>query len=214
MLIAVLLAGTARAQHPAPPATAPPSTTPPSSTPAPSSGDLNFNLFSNEKQKSPLDEAREADRLARLERSVQIRRKLLLTHQALGFATLAVFAASIVIGQLNYDDKYTSSGTDTGQFKVWHEGLGVTTASLFALTGIAALAAPNPYPKPVKFDAALVHKVSMAVATAGMVLQIVLGPIMAVRDGKLDQRDLALAHLISGYATFGFMGAGVLAYVF
>jgi len=148
-----------------------------------------------------------------LTRKVQSRRRILQAHQALGFVTLAGLAATLVIGQLNYQDKYGGGG-DTGRFYPAHLGLAASTTALFATTGILALAAPNPYPKPVRFDAALVHKLSMALATAGMVAQSVLGPITASREGKLDQRDWALAHLVTGYATFGFMATGVLAFVF
>ena len=182
--------------------------------PAAKGSDLDFNLFGDEKKKSPLDEAREADRLARLERSVRLRRKLLIAHQILGFATLAAVAATDVIGQLNYDDKYTKSGSDTGKFYNTHEDLGIITTALFATTGVLALAAPNPYPKPIKFDAALLHKASMAAAAACLLLQIVLGPITASRDGKADQRDLVVTHLVSGYGMFAFMSVGTLAYVF
>jgi len=148
-----------------------------------------------------------------LESKVRLRRSVLVWHQALGFVTLAGLAAACVIGQLNYDDKYLS-GTDNGRFYNAHLGLGVGTGALFAVTGILALAAPNPYPKPIKFDTALLHKLAMALATAGMVAQMVLGPITAAREGKLDQRQWATAHLVTGYATFGFMATGVLAYVF
>jgi hypothetical protein len=174
--------------------------------------DLNFDLL-NEQKKSPLEEAREKAQLAKLERSVKVRRQLLVSHQVLGFITLGALAATLVIGQLNYQDKY-ARGNDTGQYYVYHEGLGIGTAGLFAATGIVALAAPNPYPKPIKFDSAFVHKGAMLLATIGMAAQIVLGPIIATREGKLDQRDYAMAHLVTGYATFGFMTAGVLAYVF
>jgi len=220
----------ARAQTPPPtPASAPgdvvPSTPAPAATPASGTtpdnsaapakpSELDFNLFGDEKKKSPLDEAREQEKLRRLQRDVEIRRKLLVAHQVLGFVTLGTLIATDIVGQLNYNDKYASSGTDTGKFYSAHEGLGISVATLFGATGICALAAPNPYPKPIKFDAALVHKVSMAVAAAGMVLQIVLGPITATRDGKLDQRDFALTHVITGWTTLGFMGAGTLAYVF
>jgi hypothetical protein len=119
-----------------------------------------------------------------------------------------------VIGQLNYQDKYGTHGADTGRFYNAHLGLAGSTTALFATTGILALAAPNPYRKPVRFDAALVHKLSMALATAGMVAEAVLGPITASREGKLDQREWALAHLVTGYATFGFMATGVMAFVF
>jgi hypothetical protein len=178
-----------------------------------SGGAFDFDL-EGEKKKSPEDEAKEQKRLAKLEKDVSVRRKLLISHQALGFATLAVFAAQLVIGQLHYQDKYSRDGTLTNVYESPHLALGVTTATLFASTGIVALAAPNPYPKPIKFDAALVHKLSMAVAAAGMVAQIIMGPISAHRDGNLDQRDFAPAHLITGYTTFAFMSAGVLSYVF
>lgn len=45
-------------------------------------------------------------------------------------------------------------------------------------------------------------------------MALLIGPIAAAREGHLDQRNMALAHVISGYATFGFMAAGTLAYVF
>jgi hypothetical protein len=178
------------------------------------SGGGAFDFSLGEKKKSPEQEAQEKEKNAKIDSSVKVRRRLLLTHQALGFATLAVFAAQLVIGQLHYQDKYGREGTYTNRFEEAHLALGITTATLFAGTGIAALAAPNPYPKPIKFDAALVHKLSMALAAAGMVTQIILGPITAHRDGKLDQRDFAVAHLAIGYTTFAFMSAGVLSYVF
>jgi hypothetical protein len=215
-LILLLVCSTgslARAQAtssaPAPAASAP--AAPADST---AKSDLDFNLFGDEKKKSPLDEARAADALAKLEKAVRLRRRLLIAHQILGFVTLAAVAATDVVGQLNYDDKYTKSGSDTGKFYNTHEDLGIITTALFATTGVLALVAPNPYPKPIKFDAALVHKASMAAAAACLLLQIVLGPITASRDGKADQRDLVITHLVSGYAMFGFMAAGTLSYVF
>jgi hypothetical protein len=179
---------------------------------APSGGELNFDLF-NEPKQSPVEKAREQERLAKLERAAKMRRTLLQAHQAIGFITLGALAATLVIGQLNYQDKY-GGGDDRGTYYNAHLGLAIATSATFATTGILALAAPNPYPKPIKFDAALVHKASMAAATAGMVAQLILGPITMYHEGRLDQRDLALAHLVTGYATFGFMTAGVLAYVF
>ncbi|MCU1283578.1 MAG: hypothetical protein JWM53_7124, partial [bacterium] len=101
-----------------------------------------------------------------------------------------------------------------GRFTTYHEGLAICTTGLFAATGILALVAPNPYPKPLKLDAALVHKLTMLMATICFAAQIVMGPLTAVSDGKLYQRDMALAHVVIGYGAFAFMGAGVLAYVF
>ena len=139
---------------------------------------------------------------------------MLQWHQALGFITLAALAVTDVIGTLSYYDKYTASGADTGRFTTWHEGLAIGTSVSFGVTGILALAAPNPYPKPLKLDAALLHKMSMLMATVCFAAQIVMGPIMAVSDGKLYQKDMALAHVVIGYGAFAFMGVGTLAYVF
>ena len=209
LVLVCMLGGVARAQEPPPPQSSPKQ---PAATQ--SSGDMNFDLLGDNKKKSPLDEAREQERLAKLERKVHLRRQLLKWHVALGFVTLAALAATDIIGTLSYYDKYAAGGTDTGAFTTYHEGLGIGTAGLFGVTGILALAAPNPYPKPVKLDAALVHKLSMLMATVCFAAQIVMGPIMAVSDGKLFQRDMALAHLVIGYGAFAFMGTGVLAYVF
>jgi hypothetical protein len=211
LVLVCVLGGVARAQQPQQPPSPPPKQTPAAT---PSTSDMSFDLFGDTKKKSPLDDAREQERLAKLERKVHLRRQLLKWHVALGFVTLAALAATDIIGTLSYYDKYAAGGTDTGAFTTWHEGLAIGTTGIFAVTGILALAAPNPYPKPVKLDAALVHKLSMLMATVCFAAQIVMGPIMAVSDGKLFQRDMALAHLVIGYGAFAFMGTGVLAYVF
>jgi hypothetical protein len=156
------------------------------------------------------EQQRRAEEIERLSRR---RRTMLVAHQVFGFATLAALAATLVVGQLVYDDKY-ARGDDNGRFNDAHLGLSIVATGLFATTGVLGLFAPNPYPKPIKLDTALVHKLSMLAAAIGMVAQIVLGPVAAAREGKLDQRDYAVAHLVAGYATFGFMAAGTLAYVF
>ena len=230
-LCATLLFGgaAARAQQPQPsptPATpagaAVPSTAAPSSPTSPraeptkppsSQGDFGFDFGGEKKQTGP-EEAKEKERIAKLDRKVHLRRSILQWHQALGFVTLAALAVTDVIGTLSYYDKYTANGSDTGRFSTWHEGLRIGTTGLFGITGILALSAPNPYPKPLKLDAALLHKLSMLMAAACFTAQIVMGPIMAVSDGKLFQKDMALAHLVIGYGAFAFMGVGTLAFVF
>jgi hypothetical protein len=59
---------------------------------------------------------------------------------------------------------------------------------------------------------AMLHKTAMGVATAGMVAQILLGIATAGKEGSVSQRDLALAHQIVGFTTFGatVVGFGVL----
>ena len=183
-----------------------------SATPAAAGADLNFDLLDDgAKPAGPTPEQLAAS--LRIEKLAKIRRPMLTTHQALGFSTLAVMTANLVIGHLNYYDQY-QSGNFTGRFEKAHLGLSISTSVLFGTTGLLGVFAPNPYPKPIRFDTALVHKLSMIMATAGMVTQVIMGPVAVARQGRLNQANIALGHVITGYATWAFMAAGTLAYVF
>lgn len=183
--------------------------------PAAPSGELGFDLFEDDKKKTETPEQTKAqlEQTLKTEKAVRVRRAMLTTHQALGFSTLAALAATLVVGQFNYQDKYVN-GQFTGRFERAHLGLGIATSVMFATTGSLAWFSPDPYPKKYRLDTAMIHRVAMAMATAGMVTQMVLGPIVDWRTGRLDQPQLALGHLITGYATFAFMATGALAYVF
>ena len=104
------------------------------------------------------------------------------------------------LGQINYLDKYGGGG-DTGRWMTPHTIAALTATGVFAATGLLAILAPSPLEKPLRVDTATLHKIAMAVATAGMVTQIVLGPIIGSKEGQLSQRDFALAHQIVGYTT-------------
>jgi hypothetical protein len=188
---------------------------PAATQPAASGGDLSFDLFEEDKKKTESPEQAKAAVQAALatEKAGRIRRAMLTTHQAMGFATLAALATTLVVGQFNYQDKYVN-GQFTGRFERAHLGLGIATSVMFASTGSLALFSPDPYPKKYRLDTAMIHRVAMAMATAGMVTQMVLGPIVDWRTGRLDQPRLALGHLITGYATFAFMATGTIAYFF
>jgi hypothetical protein len=182
--------------------------------PAPASGsDFDFDLGQTTPKTTPAQTAAELERTRNIERKVHLRRNLLIAHQAFGIATLGVLAATLVVGTLNYVDKF-GGGNDDGRYYNAHLYLASSASVTFATTGILALAAPNPYPKPIRFDTALLHKVMMAGATVCFAANLVLGSISGSRDGKLDQRDLALSHLGIGFGAFAFMTAGTLAYVF
>jgi hypothetical protein len=144
---------------------------------------------------------------------LELRRKMLQLHQLGGFVTLGLMGTTVVLGQLNYSDKYGGGG-DTERFMVWHRWFGISTAVVFAATGALAVFAPSPLEKRVRFDTATVHKVSLAVATAGMIAQIILGPVIASKQGQLSQRDFALAHQIVGYTTLIATSAGAVAFTF
>ena len=165
-----------------------------------------FDLLPAEKKPDP-----EVQR--ELEGKLALRRKMLQLHQLGGFVTLGSMGVTVVLGQITYADKYGGGG-DTQRFLALHRWMGIGTAAVFAATGALAVFAPSPLEKRLRFDTATVHKVSLAVATAGMIAQIILGPIIASKEGQLSQRDFALAHQIVGFATFAATAAGAAALTF
>src|SRR5882672_1783156 len=130
-----------------------------------------------------------------LEQQLAKRRTMLFYHQIGGSLT-----ATVVLGQLDYHDKYGGGG-DVGTYRGWHRWVAVATTAIFAGTASLAVFAPVPVEKPAGFDTATVHKIAMTVAAAGMVTQIVLGIVTASKEGQYAQRDFALAHQIVGYTT-------------
>jgi hypothetical protein len=60
----------------------------------------------------------------------------------------------------------------------------------------------------MRLDTVMLHRISMGVATAGMVTQIILGIVTASKGGEVSQRDYALAHQIVGYTTFAATAVG------
>jgi hypothetical protein len=152
-------------------------------------------------------DAAAAARQAELSRELARRRQLLRLHQLGGFATLATMTATVVVGQLNYNDKYGGGG-DTGKYHTTHAVLAYSTAGIFAATGVLALLAPSPFEKPFRWDTATLHKTAMLVATTGLVAQVVLGIVTSGKEGSTSQRDFALAHQIVGYTTLAATWAG------
>jgi hypothetical protein len=149
---------------------------------------------------------------ARFERQVERRRKMLRFHQGLGIATWSALAATTIVGQLDFNDRFRGGG-DTGEYHGAHRALAAGTSAMFLGTALLSLLAPEPYEKKTRFDTATVHKASMAVAAAGMAAQLALG--LWARQGSagtIRERDIATAHQITGYATLGAMtiGAAVL----
>ena len=162
-----------------------------------------FDLLPPEKPPDAAAVARQRE----LSRALARRRHLLELHQLGGFATLATMTATVVVGQLNYMDKYGGGG-DTGKYRLTHQILAYGTSGVFAATGLLALFAPSPFEKPLRFDTATLHKSAMIVATAGMVTLVVLGIVTSRSEGSLSQRDFALAHQIVGYTTLAATATG------
>ncbi|HSM92543.1 MAG TPA: hypothetical protein VLT47_06600 [Anaeromyxobacteraceae bacterium] len=148
-----------------------------------------------------------------VEEAVQRRRTLLNVHQAAGLATWGLMAATVVVGQLNYNDLYGGGGY-TQRYRETHVALAGATTASFAFTGVLAFAAPKPYPTRPRLDTATVHKVSMALTTLGIVSQIALGYVTHDAPAGVDQRRLAQAHQGVGYATLGAMTIGAVTLLF
>jgi hypothetical protein len=147
------------------------------------------------------------------DRSARTRRKMLTLHQGAGLGLFGLQLATTVVGQLNYNDKF---GVDnTARYKQTHQVLAWTNVAAFALTGGIALFAPSKKgPRTGGVDRVTVHKIAMAVATAGMLAQGLLGIQTARREGYLDKQDYGRAHLAVGYATLAAMGVAVGVLVF
>jgi hypothetical protein len=145
--------------------------------------------------------------------SLRLRRRMLNLHQAVGIGLFGLQLSSTVVGQLNYNDKF---GIDnTGRYTLTHQVLAYTNLAAFAAAGTIALFAPSAKgPKRSGVDRVTVHKIAMAVATAGMLAQGVLGIQTARREGYLDKQDYGRAHLAIGYATLAAMSVGVGVLVF
>lgn len=176
-------------------------------SPAPPSDD--FELLPPEKAPDPAEVARGRE----LSRELSQRRSMLQLHQLGGFATVGAMVATAVVGQLNYNDKYGGGGY-SGRYIVTHRWLGIGTTALFAATGLLAVLAPSPLPKESRLDTVTLHKVAMVVAAAGIVAQIILGPITASKEGQPSQRDFALAHQVIGYTTLAATATGFAVLVF
>jgi hypothetical protein len=155
----------------------------------------------------PKPDASELLRQKQVEDAIVRRRTLLTVHQAVGLAMLASLATTVVLGQLNYQDKYGGGG-DTGRWYAAHEDAALVTSALFVTAGTLSLLAPNPIEKKVRLDSATLHKVFMGIAGAGFAAEIVLGVVTASKEGQISQRDFALAHQIIGYSTLGAAAAG------
>jgi hypothetical protein len=160
-----------------------------------------------------LEEKPVAARDAAFDEAVARRRRLLSAHQAAGLATWGIMGATVVVGQLNYNDLYGNGG-GTQKYRNPHRALAAATAASYAFTGILALSAPSPYPKRLRLDTATIHKASMAATTVGLVSQIALGIWTRRSLGNVNQPDLARVHQALGYATFGAMTIGAITLVF
>jgi hypothetical protein len=169
-------------------------------------GGLDFDLLGSTTA-APVDEA--------AERAGKRRRTMLNWHQGVGMALMAAELGTTVFGQLSYSDKFAGSApANTNKWRGAHAAFAVSTLGLFATNGILALLAPSPPDRKYKLDRVMVHRISMALAAAGMIAQGYYGIRTSGREGYTDQAGIAKTHLAIGYATIAAMYVGVGAIAF
>jgi hypothetical protein len=142
-----------------------------------------------------------------LSRQSHTRRWMLRTHQVLGITTWASMVATVVVGQLNYNQLYGGGGHQN-TWQTPHRALVISTSTLFAAAATFAILAPTPHKKPLRFDTGLVHRIAVIGATLGMVTEAVLGWITTHQADAGNPHNLsgmALTHQIVGYTTLGFL---------
>lgn len=183
----------------------------PAAAPKEVKDDLDFDLLGDAPNAAmkPEDKAKQEE----IEKAGKTRRAVLQAHTALGFTLLGVMTVNTLLGTLNYYDKFGGGGF-TNNFEIAHLVSSMTTTGVFLAQAGLGIFAPDPYPKPGRWDTGRFHRIFMTAAAIGMAAQIVLGFVSASRYGHLDQRDLARAHLAIGYITYGFTAAGAIAWLF
>jgi hypothetical protein len=208
LAVLLLVAPAARAQEPAP-------ATPPSDAPmepgaaAPQEPSLDFDLLGP--AAPPADVAQVVD--PELERKLHRRRTMLQLHQGLGFAMAAGLTPTVVMGQIQLNDSFRG-GEDHRKLLPWHRGFAIGTTALFFTVGALGVLAPSPYEKEPRWDTVRFHKLFMALATVGMLTQVVLGTLAVDNYGNLAEPRLATAHQIVGYTTLGLVAAGMVSLAF
>jgi len=173
---------------------------------------LDFDFFGD---KPAGGEKADADAIDREQQS-QTRRWMLKTHQTLGITTWALMAATVTVGQLNYNQLYRGGGGST-KWQGPHQILVLSTSLAFAATAAFAIFAPTPYKKPLHFDTGLIHRIAVIGASLGMVAEGLLG-WWSTHQGNAGNPNrlssMVLTHQIIGYTTFGFLTIAGTVWVF
>jgi hypothetical protein len=148
-------------------------------------------------------------------RSMRRRRWMMKTHQGVGLALLATQLGTTVVGQLNYNDKFSSEPDNSNRYKLTHAIFAWSNVTLFAVNGGLGLFAPSPPGrKDVGFDRVKLHRWAVLVASVGMASQAALGLYTVSREGFDNQRGYAKAHLAIGYGTLAALAVGAGAIIF
>ena len=139
------------------------------------------------------------------EKELKLRRGMLVTHQVLGFVTLGGMVAQGVVGA----KLYNASGSNYGNLKDIHEGLGAAVNLTYSTTAFMSLFTPPPLiNRDRKVSSIRIHKWLAVVHMSGMIATNVLA-------GLVQQHpELKPYHRAAAYTTFASFGAAVIAIKF
>lgn len=145
------------------------------------------------------------------EREIQLRRKMLVTHQLLGFITLGTMVGSAVTGQIMIS---TNSGRTQENVKPIHQAFTTSTMITYTTTALLQMLAPPPIiiRKNKGWSNVKAHRTLAYIHFTGMVLTPIAGQLMygsaSLKNDKSDQ--LRKFHQVAGYVTTGLFASAVL----
>jgi len=142
------------------------------------------------------------------EKELKLRRGMLVTHQVLGFVTLGGMVAQGVVGA----KLYNASGSNYGNLKDIHEGLGAAVNLTYSTTAFMSLFTPPPLiNRDRKISSIRIHKWLAVVHMSGMIATNVLAGMIQDSPNRNQLRSL---HRAAACTTFASFGAAVIAIKF
>ncbi len=154
-----------------------------------------------------------AEKLTKEEIAEKRREKLASAHQILGFTTLALLTATMVLGQINAVDFL--SNRLSPQPMLWsHRVLSIATTATYLSTFILAMLMRRPPDEDADkeysgFDSSRWHKILAWIHGIGMSL-LVLGGILnahIIPSNTIGKTIFTVSHLAIGYVTWLSLGA-------
>ena len=136
------------------------------------------------------------------EKELKLRRRMLVTHQILGFATLGGMIGQGIVGSQLYK-QYKPN------LKDFHEGLGAAVNITYSTTAFISLFTPPPLiNRDKKLSSIRIHKWLSLVHMSGMIATNILA------DKAGDSQKMKTLHRTAAYVTFASFGAAVIAIKF
>jgi hypothetical protein len=137
-----------------------------------------------------------------------LRRKMLSVHQKMAFATLGLFTAEVVMGNMMYRDpaRYYDA------LQPWHRGMAYATFGSYVATASLSITAPPGRRYQDRFDSTKLHRYLSVIHFSGMMAQPILGRRLAAAEG--DEYDrLNRIHRANGMITYAAYVAAMFAFV-